>query len=563
MFASGSLTPAVSAQTAISPGAASQLVVQTQPSSSATAGQPFPVQPVIDEEDPYGNLITSDSTSVVTVSKTSGRTPLEGDTTAIIANGVANFTNLADDTAEAVTLTFSSGSLKAVESPDIDVSPAAPARLVIQTEPSATATAGQIFATQPVIEEEDQYGNLETGDNSTVVTVSPFRWFRPTPGSERGDGQRRGDFTGLAEDRAGTLGLKFTSGSLTAASSGTVTIVPAAADALVVTEEPPSSVTAGVGFGLVVTSVDPFGNVVPSFDGTVSLALANNPRASTLNGTLTVAAENGVASFAGLTIDTAAGGYTIEATGGRLSAAVGTPINVTPAAAVQLVVTSGPPGVSAPDSGLALVVAAEDPFGNVVTSQAGTVTVGIASGPGGTLSGTSTAPLVNGTATLTGLTLNEAGGYALEVTGAGLSPAALSPINVTHPPTITGEQVLTSGSGKHKKSIGFELFFSAALDPSRAQNAANYTITQTVKHGRKTSAKAVAFHALYNASTQSVSLIVAGEVPFTLGGQIVVNAAPPAGITDTSGTALDGDNAGIPGDNAVLAVLKKDRGITA
>ena len=42
---------------------------------------------------------------------------------------------------------------------------------MIQTQPSPTATAGQPFATQPVIYEEDQYGNLETGDNSTVVTA--------------------------------------------------------------------------------------------------------------------------------------------------------------------------------------------------------------------------------------------------------------------------------------------------------------------------------------------------------------------------------------------------------
>jgi len=37
--------------------------------------------------------------------------------------------------------------------------------------PSAAATAGQPFLSQPVNLEEDQYGNLETGDNSSVVTA--------------------------------------------------------------------------------------------------------------------------------------------------------------------------------------------------------------------------------------------------------------------------------------------------------------------------------------------------------------------------------------------------------
>src|SRR5208283_1815748 len=45
-------------------------------------------------------------------------------------------------------------------------------KLVVHTQPSSTATAGVAFGTQPVIYEEDQNGNLETGDNSTVVTVA-------------------------------------------------------------------------------------------------------------------------------------------------------------------------------------------------------------------------------------------------------------------------------------------------------------------------------------------------------------------------------------------------------
>ena len=53
------------------------------------------------------------------------------------------------------------------------MSPVPASRLVIAAQPSATATAGQALATEPVIEEEDQYGNIETRDDSTVITVSP------------------------------------------------------------------------------------------------------------------------------------------------------------------------------------------------------------------------------------------------------------------------------------------------------------------------------------------------------------------------------------------------------
>ena len=50
----------------MSPAAASQLVVTTQPSTTATAGVAFATQPVVTEEDAFGNVITTDSTSTVT-----------------------------------------------------------------------------------------------------------------------------------------------------------------------------------------------------------------------------------------------------------------------------------------------------------------------------------------------------------------------------------------------------------------------------------------------------------------------------------------------------------------
>ena len=54
------------------------------------------------------------------------------------------------------------------------------------------------------------------------------------------------------------------------------------------TTQPPASVIAGIGFGLVVTAEDAFGNVDPTFTGIVTLALASNPGGATLGGTLTV-----------------------------------------------------------------------------------------------------------------------------------------------------------------------------------------------------------------------------------------------------------------------------------
>jgi hypothetical protein len=98
---------------------------------------------------------------------------------------------------------------------------------------------------------------------------------------------------------------------------------------LVVTAPPPGTVTAGGGFGLTVSAEDDLGNVDPGFNGTVTVAVGTNPGGATLGGTRTLTAVNGVATFTGLTLDTAGNGYTLQATAAGLSPATAGPINVT------------------------------------------------------------------------------------------------------------------------------------------------------------------------------------------------------------------------------------------
>ena len=55
--------------------------------------------------------MTSDNTTVVTAILASGTGPLKGTTTATLSGGMATFTNLADNTAETITLQFTGGGL--------------------------------------------------------------------------------------------------------------------------------------------------------------------------------------------------------------------------------------------------------------------------------------------------------------------------------------------------------------------------------------------------------------------------------------------------------------------
>ena len=70
---------------------------------------------MIDEEDQYGNMVTSDNSTVVTASLASGAGTLSGTKTATVQGGVASFDDLEDDTAGTLTLQFTAGTLPSVD----------------------------------------------------------------------------------------------------------------------------------------------------------------------------------------------------------------------------------------------------------------------------------------------------------------------------------------------------------------------------------------------------------------------------------------------------------------
>ena len=124
---------------------------------------------------------------------------------------------------------------------------------------------------------------------------------------------------------------------------GVVTLSPTSIPTqLAVTTQPPGSVTAGKGFGLVVSVENSAGAFDIDYSGTVTLALGNNPSGDTLKGTLTATVNDGVAIFSGLTLQKAAQGVTITASATGLASTTTQPFNVT-LGATQLVVTTEPP----------------------------------------------------------------------------------------------------------------------------------------------------------------------------------------------------------------------------
>src|SRR5262249_975853 len=108
-----------------------------------------------------------------------------------------------------------------------------------------------------------------------------------------------------------------------------VTVTPAAATQLVITQQPPATVQVNKAFALKASIEDVYGNVVTNSSGTVSVAFANNPSAATLGGTRSVTVSQGMAGFTNVTLNKIGPGYTLRASSGGLTSATSNPINVT------------------------------------------------------------------------------------------------------------------------------------------------------------------------------------------------------------------------------------------
>ncbi len=449
------LSAAESNNIAISPAAASQLGVHTQPSPTATADVDFSPQPVVYVEDQYGNLETGDNSTQITAALSLGSGPLLGTTTLTVSGGVATFIDLADDTAETIAIQFTSSPVfTSATSNDVVINPAAATQLVIATEPSPTATAGVAFGTQPVVDVEDQYGNLETGDNSTQVTAALSLGSGPLLGTTTVTVSGGiATFTDLADDTAETIMLQFTSSPvLTTETSSNIVISPAAASQLVIAAQPSSTATAGVAFGTqpVVYVEDQFGNLETG-DNTTQVSAASLPLGSgPLQGTTTVTASGGIATFTDLADDVAET-ITIQFTSSPvLSATDSSNVVISPAAASQLGIhiQPSPTATAGVDFSPQPVVYVEDQYGNLETGDNTTqITAALSLGTGPLL-GTTTVMVTGGVASFTDLADDTAETIAIQFTSSPVfaaitsndvvvSPAAASQLVIATQPSPT------------------------------------------------------------------------------------------------------------------------------
>src|SRR5438094_244463 len=436
----GGLSGGTSSDFSIAPGPATQLAFTVQPVTT-TAGHQIAPAVQLSALDALGNVVpsfTGDVTVALGGTNPSGGT-LSGTTSVAAANGVAIFYALSlDKSGTGYTLTATASGLSAATSAPFDITPGAATHLVFTVQPANT-TAGATLTPAVQVAAQDAAGNTVPSFTGSVTLA--LGGTNPAGGVLAGTTtvaavNGAASFATLSVDKSGDYWLAARATGLSGGTSSDFSVSPGAATHLTFTVQP-GTTTAGhqIAPAVKVAAQDALGNVVPSFTGSVTVALGSNPAGSTLSGSATVSAVSGVATFGDLSINTSGSGYTLTATATGLTGATSTPFGITPGAATHLVFTVQPANATAGTTLTpAVQVAAQDAAGNTVPSFSGSVTVALGgtNPAGGTLAGTTTVPAVSGVASFGNLSLDKVGtGYTLTAAAAGLTGATSNSFNVT------------------------------------------------------------------------------------------------------------------------------------
>jgi len=244
-------------------------------------------------------------------------------------------------------------------------------------------------------------------------------------------------FSNLSVDKAGTgYTLAASSSGVTGATSAAFDITANTATKLVFTVEPVNT-TAGIGIApaVAVSAQDALGNTDPTFTGNVTVAITGGTgkAGAHLSGTLTQAAVAGVATFAGLAVDSAGTAYTLTASGSSLTDGASATFDITAGAATALVFGVQPSNAAAGATiAPTVTVIAKDGQGNIDPAFTASVSLTAAVNPGGATPNNATVSAVAGVATFSTLFLDKVGiGYKLQASGGALTSAQSGAFNIT------------------------------------------------------------------------------------------------------------------------------------
>ena len=387
---------------------------------------------------------------------------LSGTLTVNAVNGVATFSDIkVNEAGVGYTLRATSGSLSPALSAPFAIVAGTASRLIIATQPPATAQSGVPLAVQPRIQIRDAGGNdvAQAGVQVTVALEGTGATLGGTL-SVSTDAEGLATFTGLViTGSAGVYTLLFAAPGLIAIASNGIAIAAGAPANLVVVQQPAATTQSGVPLARqpVLQLEDVDGNIVTQAGIAVTATIQTG--GGTLGGLATVqTGADGRATFTNLSITGSAGPRVLRFSAGSVAPVASEPVVVLPGPPTALVIVIQPPGgttsgdVLSPGPAVQVV----DAIGNAADpDQEIVITAAIASGTGATLGGTTSATTVGGLAIFSGLILNgPAGSFTLSFSGAGLAPAVSQAITIG-PPAPTALAIVTQPAISAESGVAF------------------------------------------------------------------------------------------------------------
>jgi hypothetical protein len=407
------------------------LPAQPPPSVTMTAGVAPANPPSIRVVDAQGAPIAN---AAVSYTVTRGAQTLFSGTPQTNTQGIITFATLAispNNMQVAGNYSFVATLNGATGSPltlPVTVVPAAPSRYVVTTSTGTPAASAQATITAQLV---DQFNNTIASANRTVSWTLSGAGGGSLGGATsqtNANGQATIVYTAAASPNGSTVTATATDVT-TPSVSGQVTLTPQVAaptpTRLGILSQPSASTTTGTTLAQQpsVQIQDASGNPVAT---PTPVTVTATWSAGTVQNATATTNTSGVATFTNLTlVGTGTAPIVFAATG--LTSATSINVTSTIQLAAQAVEFQVHPGSTTQGSTIAPAVQVRivDGNGTTVTPATNTVTLAIGTNPSnGTLSGTVTAAAVNGVATFSNLSINNAGiGYTLQATSTGLTPA--------------------------------------------------------------------------------------------------------------------------------------------
>ena len=289
----------------------------------------------------------------------------------------------------------------------------------------------------------DQFNNFKRNESATWSLTNI------TGGVVSGDLTASGTSATLTGDLVGSASIEATFGGLTATPSGTITVVPSEATTLTIATQPSSTATAGVAFSTqpVIQIRDDYTNLV-STDNFTQVSASRNTGTGDLQGTTTVTASDGVATFTDLNHQVA-NTIDLDFSSSGFTTVTSNSISVSPAAADSLIFTVQPVNSSSTTAiDPPVEVQIVDNFGNYVSQSGTDITLSVNSGTGSIDTGSLETTDAFGTATFSNVTFSDPDTYTIIASATGLETSVPSnSFTIADAGTLAGFNVEISGTG--------------------------------------------------------------------------------------------------------------------